>query len=155
MQVRMELTGPGWMRLTLAHGPRSVELIASYLNDTPRELLDALLRVLNGEREARVVLVEEPGEAVMRLRVLPGELLRIETYAPTEDGPPPGDPGEPVFRHTELAERFAARVWGELGRLLREHGEDGFHRHWGLGGFPRQEYDTLEALLRARDVLPG
>lgn len=151
----MGLVGPGWMRLMLTHGPQSVELIASYLNDTPRELLDALLRVLGREREARVILVEEPGEALMRLRVLPGELLRIETYAPTEDGPPPDDPGEPVFRHTEPAERFAARIWSELGRLLREHGEDGFHRQWGLRGFPRHEYDTLEALLRARDVLPG
>ncbi|HEX6911696.1 MAG TPA: hypothetical protein VF142_14940 [Longimicrobium sp.] len=85
---------------------------------------------------------------------MPGELLRIEVHGPGDDGPPPEPLGEPVFRHTEPAERFAARVLGAFDALLREGGEAEYARRWGLYPFPRGPYDALAQLLRDRG-LPG
>jgi hypothetical protein len=76
------------------------------------------------------------------------ELLRVEVYGPGEDGPPPDPLTDPVFRHTEPAERFAARVRHEFERALREHGEAGYERLWGLYPFPRRAYDALGDALR-------
>lgn len=149
MQVRLEMKGAGWMQLDLAHGPDEVGIFSGYLVDSPGDLLDALVRLLTAaETEARVLFNAEPGEWVLRMRMLPGRLLRVEVHGPGEDGPPPEPLGEPVFRHTEPAERFAARVWHEFHRLLREHGEDGYQRLWGMYPFPRRGYDALEAALR-------
>lgn len=154
MYVRLEFVGPGWMALSLSDGAHKVEIVASYLRDTPRDLLESLAQLLSGQREARILVNEEPAEWLLRLRLLPGELLRMEVHGPGGDGPPPEPLGEPVFRHTERAERFAARVLGEFERLLREGGEDGYRYHWGLYPFPRRAYDSLAHILRERDVLP-
>jgi hypothetical protein len=152
MQVRLNLEGHGWLTLSLAHGEQEVELVASYLRDTPRELLEALARLLRGGSEERIVFLQEPGEWLLRLRKLPGGLLRIEVYGPSEDGPIPEPLGEPVFRQTEPVERFAARVLGEFSRLLREGGEDEYARRWGLAPFPRRAYEALTSALGDRPV---
>jgi hypothetical protein len=150
MQVRLEFEGSGWMRVSLTHGGQAAELLASYLDDTPRELLEALVRLVRTGGEDRILFNEEPGERPLRLRVLSGGLLRIEVHPPGEDGPPPEPLGEPLFRHTEPAERFAARVAAEFARVLREGGEAAYRDRWGYP-FPRHAYDELTALLRQRD----
>ena len=155
MQVRLEFVGPGWMILSITHGQQAAQLVASYLRDTPRDLLEALVRVLHGEPEARILVEHEPDVSLLRLRLLPGELLRIEVHGPGDDGPPPEPLDEPVFRHTEPAERFAGRVLGELDGLLREGGEAGYGQRWGLHPFPRRPYDALAQVLRDRGLRPG
>ncbi len=155
MQVRITDLEAGWLTLSLVHGEQAVELVASYLRDTPRELLEALVRLLGGEPEARIFVEHEPDVSLLRLRMLPGELLRIEVHGPGNDGPPPEPLGEPAFRHTEPAERFAARVLGEFDRLLREGGEAGYERRWGLYPFPRRPYDALTHILCERGLRPG
>jgi hypothetical protein len=150
MQVRLEMDGAGWMRLLLTHGPQSIQLAASYLHDTPRELLEALTRLLSHTpQEERVAFLFEPDEWLLRLRPLAGGLLRIEVHGPGDDGPPPEPFGEPRFRHTEPADRFAARVFGEFQRVLGEGGEADYVHRWGLP-FPRRAYDALASVLRDR-----
>lgn len=155
MQVRITGLDAGWMTLSLAHGEQAAELVASYLRDTPRDLLEALVRLLHGEQEARILVEHEPDVSLLRLRLLPRELLRIEVHGPGDDGPPPEPLGEPVFRHTEPAERFAARVLGEFDRLLREGGEAGYLSRWCLYPFPRRACDALARVLRDRGLRPG
>jgi hypothetical protein len=155
MQARLELMGHGWLTLSLSHGEQAAELVASYLHDTPRELLEALVRLLSDEGEARVVFHQEPGEWLLRMRRFSGELLRIEVHGPSEDGPVPEPLGEPMFRHTEPAERFTARILGEFDRVLREGGEEGYARSWSLDPFPRRAYEALTHALRERGLRPG
>jgi hypothetical protein len=146
MQVRLDMEDAGWLTLTLVHGPQTVRIDGGYLVDSPRDLLEALVTLMaGGEREARVIFNQEPGEWVLRLRMLSGRLLRIEVHGPGEDGPP--EPlGEPVFRHTEPVERFASRVRDEFQRQLSEE----YDRRWGLSRFPRRAFDALGTALEIR-----
>lgn len=148
MQVRLDMEGEGWLTLTLTHGPQTVQIVGGYLVDSPRDLLDALVRLMaGGEREIRVIFNQEPGEWVLRLRMLSGRLIRVEVHGPGEDGPP--EPlGEPVFRHTQPVERFASTVWHEFQRQLSEGGEAEYDHRWGLYRFPRRAFDALAVALK-------
>lgn len=135
----------GWAELWISHGSQEGTILASYLRDSPAELLSGLVRLLRGSSEERVLFEGEPGLTVMRLRRLPGDLARIEVSGGPSEDDDPEDP--PWFRHTEPLTRFATRVHSEFGRLLRELGPDGYQRGWGMYGFPQRPFDDLGRLI--------
>jgi hypothetical protein len=155
MQLRLECEGEGWLTLTLAHGPQRAALLGGYLRDTPRELLESLVRLLNDSREERVLFDQEPDAWLLRLRILPGRLLRIEVHFMEGDVPPPDPPAELLFRHTEPADRFAACVFAEFERVVAEGVETDYGYWWGLHPFPCRALDSLGHVLRERNVIPG
>ena len=145
MQFRIASLEHGWAELVLTHGEQRAEIVASYLSDSPAELLSALVLLMRGSDEERVVFEGEPGRTVMRLRRLGGDLVRIEVSGgPGEDDDPAGPPW---FRHTEPLERLARRVHGEFARLLREIGAEGYRRGWGMYAFPERPFRELGRLL--------
>lgn len=155
MQLRLDFEGHGWLTLMLTHGPQRVELVGGYLLDTPADLLEAVLRLLRDGQEERVVFDQEPDLWLLRMRKLPGELLRIEVHFLEEVDPPAEELGEPLFRHTERAERFAAMLYAEYERLVGQGLEEDYGKIWGMYPFPRPALDLLAHVLRERSVIPG
>lgn len=145
MQFQVRSIQNGWAEFRISHGEQQGTIIASYLSDSPAELLAALSRLLQGSRDERVIFEGEPGVTILRLRQLPGELARIEVSGgPSQDDDPCGPPW---FRHTEPLPRFARRVHAEFARLLRELGPGGYQKAWVMYGFPHHPFDRLGQLL--------
>ena len=145
MKFQVRSLDQGWAELWLSHGEQEGTIIASYLSDSPAELLAALGRLIQGSREERVIFEGEPGVIVMRLRRLAGNLARVEiSGGPSEDDDPHG---QLWFRHTEPLPRFARRVYAEFKRLLDELGPAGYQKAWGLYSFPQRPFDELGKLL--------
>ncbi|HEV2733854.1 MAG TPA: hypothetical protein VGV85_03410 [Longimicrobiaceae bacterium] len=131
--------------LVLSHGEQRAEIDTSYPSDSPSDLLGALVLMMRGSDEERVVFEGEPGRTVLRLRRLGGHLVRIEVSGgPGDDADPSGPPW---FRHTEPLARFAGRVHDEFARLRREVGPEGHQRGWGIYGFPERPFRELARLL--------
>ncbi len=64
-----ELDGAGWATARIDHGNVSVDMTASYLHDSLRELANAVFRISRAlTAEQRVVFMDEPGEHQLTLR---------------------------------------------------------------------------------------
>ena len=153
MQVQLDFKGAGWLTFTLTHGPQSVALYGGYLLHTPRDLLRSLVHLLNDAPEERVFFDQEPARWMLRMRLLPGRLLRIEVHFAADDDPFSDPLGEPLFRHTEPAEAFATRVYREFERLVDAGLENDYGRLWDGQPFPRDVLDSLAHLLRKRTAI--
>lgn len=59
---------PGWLMLTFRSGPRRLEVKCSWLSDTPRDVLRALLRLVEVSGQADICSFDERFYHVFRLR---------------------------------------------------------------------------------------
>lgn len=66
-QLQYELHEHGWAAARICHGEVSVEMTASYLHDSLRELANAAFSISRGSAESRVVFMDEPGEHQLTL----------------------------------------------------------------------------------------
>ncbi len=147
MQFTLSLPGHGWAEANFVHGDQSYHVAISYLSDSPRELLSALVLVLRGSAAERVTFMEEPGENVLVLKRLPGDLVQIGIFYGEDWGQAKPDTDKPLFQHTMPLDRFARQVLGQFRHLLRELGPDGYEQRWRLHRFPQESFDRLQSLL--------
>lgn len=141
------VVGSGWADCTLADQDAEVTVLASYVAETPEELITAVARVVSSSSEARVDFEAEPtgyrlllrrdGDDVwMRLLRLPSrwsnDLAGTELWASRQ----------PV----DVLARAVVRCFDDVARAC---GEDGYHQRWHRP-FPRLELEALRAVWRAR-----
>ena len=148
MQTRLVLQADGWTGLRFSRGNERVEIQFSHVTDAPRQLLEALAALLRGAAEAEVVFLQEPGEVVLALKRLPGDLLHLKVFRGEDWGRADPSGPEPVFREKVPLPRFASQVLTEFDRVLREHGEAGYRQALRLYDFPTAAYNEVRALVR-------
>ena len=62
MRFDYKLDGAGWATATLSCDEQRIEMTVSYLHDSLKDMASAVLAILNGAVEVKVIFMDEPGE---------------------------------------------------------------------------------------------
>lgn len=151
VSISYQLTGEGWAECDVVVDDRLAStLIASHLSDALRDLLGAVVRILEGEAEATASFEDEPGEYRWRLIRLTPDRLQVRILAFPDMRDDPDDEGKVLVDAVCRLRTFAGSVYSASQRLLEKHGLEGYFDLWGME-FPMEKFETLERLLRQRE----
>jgi hypothetical protein len=151
INIKYNLGNHGWANVKLAKGLKNVTMTVSYLHDTLADFICAVNLLLKGAPEAKVLLMDEPGEHLIYLQSVDGVNLTIEVrwfkdWASwdliTEKE------YEVVFRAEDTVLNFATQVFTSAEHLLRQYGADRYKERWMEHDFPMNEYKRLKLLLK-------
>jgi hypothetical protein len=146
MRLNYGLHNAGWATVTLECTDQRVEMAASYLHDSLRDLALAAKSLRAGSPEVTVVFMDEPGEHELVLRRGDGDAVTVEVWWHDDwkSWKMSSSPGtRKLFGSTTVA-HVRGQVLSELQRLLRENGETGYREKWGEHAFPTEELRQLE-----------
>jgi hypothetical protein len=140
------LDGAGWATATAVVGGRDVAMTVSYLHDSLGQLADAILELEAGREEAAVVFMSEPGEHHLVFRRA-GDNVGVEArwfkdWASWGMYPP--DRYEVVAAGTSPFAVVREQVVAALGRVLAEHGVEGYKAKWVEHEFPVAAHERLK-----------
>ena len=146
MKRQEGLEESGWATVTVECGTERVEMAASYLHYTLRNLASAV-RDLSTTESQSVVFMDEPGEHHLLLRRVGDSIVELEVLW-FEDWKSwnlaAGPPMRKLAGSAPLPE-VRNQVISELSRLLKENGEEGYRKKWIEHDFPIEELRALEA----------
>jgi hypothetical protein len=160
MEFIYRLTGAGWAEARIADASSTATVTASYLSDALRDLLRAVLLLLEGAAEARCSWEEEPGEfrwvltragnGQVDLKILAFDDLWAAPDRKAEDGAQarfanePDDQGELLFLTSQPLGVLARAIADGAAAVLAEHGEEGYLAEWGLAAFPTADLVAIQ-----------
>jgi len=143
MRLHYGLEDAGWATVTLECTDQRVEMAASYLHDSLRDLASAARALVRGAAEVKVVFMDEPGEHEVILRRA-GEDVDVEVlwYEGLKSLRYDGEGKRKLLGRTSVA-HVRGQVLSELKRLLDENGEVGYQQKWVMHSFPAEEMHAL------------
>jgi hypothetical protein len=147
MHFEYKLNRAGWATATLECSGRTAEMTVSYLHDSLKDLLSALIALRDGAREVSVIFMDEPGEHRLTLtRIGDSEIqIVIDWFSDWQSW---GLPSRAPERVLECKTRFAdarGQVLSTVQALLEEVGEAAYKENWIEHEFPRAAYDDLRS----------
>lgn len=146
------LTGSGSSEASIADDSNAVMLTGiSYLSDALRDLVAAVIKLLEGGTRAEFSWPTEPGEYQWLLTCRRQLLsIRITRFAEWEQDRRTIDPGKSVLKLRCQLPDFASAVLAQLTELHSTLGPKGYKERWVANGFPLSEYERLTVLLGAK-----
>jgi hypothetical protein len=146
MRLKYSLEAHGWATVTLECSEQRVEMAASYLHDSLRDLASAARAVTRGAAEVKVLFMDEPGEHELIVRRTDEDTAELEVvwYDGWKSWGMYSGTGQRKLLATASVAHVRGQVFSELKRLLKEHGEDGYRERWGEHDFPLSEMRDLE-----------
>lgn len=146
MRLHYDLQDAGWATVTVECGDQKVEMTASYLHDSLRDLASAARALMSSETQATVVFMDEPGEHQMVLRRINDKEVDLEItwYDDWRSWKMHEGPGRRRLSGKTTIAHVRGQVLSELRRLLDENGETGYLGKWGQHPFPIAEMLDLE-----------
>jgi hypothetical protein len=146
MRLNYGLHNAGWATVTLECADQRVEMAASYLHDSLRDLASAAQALSAGASEVRVLFMDEPGEHELVLRRGTGDTVAVEVWWHDDwkSWKMSSSPGTRRLFGSSTVAQVRDQVVSELKRLLRENGETGYREKWVEHGFPAEELRQLE-----------
>jgi len=146
MRLNYGLEDAGWATVTLECGTQRVEMAASYLHDSLRDLTSAARALVDGAAEVKCVFMDEPGEHELIMRRARDGTVDVEIlwYEGWEGWGRRGDAGQPKLLGSTSIAHVRGQVLSELKRLFQEHGEAGYRKKWVAHDFPIVQMRELE-----------
>ena len=142
------LTGTGWSKCTISTDDISTTISASYLGDALGNLLSAILKLINGEKEATISFDEEPGEYRWRFKTTSDKIVHLTILEFDELwGNKPDSEGRKVFDTECQLRDLTAAVFNTAQKILLEYGEEGYIQKWIEHPFPIKQYETINKWL--------
>lgn len=142
IKVMCNLEGRGWFVLRISDGINEVDIKASYLSDSPADIISSVRTVLDGSRFARCSCQDEPGEHRF-IFDKNNEMINIRVLEFTKSfNKESNDIGNLIFEGTDNLYTFAKRIKRQYDRLLYNHGLEGYRSIWGYD-FPISELARL------------
>jgi len=71
------ITGPAWASVHIEWGASATDIVVELLTDAPRNLLEAIILLIDGAEESTCEWAYEPGETRWRLRRLENDLVEV------------------------------------------------------------------------------
>jgi hypothetical protein len=156
-KLTYNLRGAGWATVRIEDGRAHLDITASYLNDSLRELAEAARALASGADSARIVFMDEPGEIQLSLQRA-GDSLQYEARwfdDWSSRGIYPADKFRIVLSGTTTVRTFVDEVRTQLGVLLRDHGAAGYRMKWIEHPFPEELLLQLQRLSASRRRRPA
>jgi len=146
MRLNYALEDAGWATVSLECGEQRVEMTASYLHDSLRDLASAAKAIAAGRPEVRVVFMDEPGEHQLVWRRMAGDTVEVEVlwYDDWKSLELSNSKGVRKLLGATTVAQVRGQVLSELQRLLRENGEAGYREKWVEHDFPAEQLRELE-----------
>jgi hypothetical protein len=152
--IEYVLEGHGWAQGAIVLSGRRIGLDASYIHDTFKDIVEALLMACKGQEMVERVYFHEPtsthvhltladGRRVISLRRFPG--LRVPR-------PPLGNPGTLVAQGEVVLRQLVVDVILAGSRMIEAHGEQGYQQSWHHP-FPTRVFAELEEFRRKSVLL--
>lgn len=143
------LTGSGWSEAVISDGANEATLNnVSYLSDALRDLVTAIIKLLEGAKRAEFSWYGEPGEYQWLLtHRAPILSLRITWYRNWEHDRRPQDRGKTDLKVRCALRDFAIAVLAQLTEMYTTLGPKGYKERWIAHDFPLNEYRRLASLL--------
>lgn len=142
-----QLIERGWIKVTLITEDDEIEYEASYLSDSPNDLIIALALLLEGESETVCLWQDEPGEYrwvfkrqdnYFELKILQLE----ETFSRLNN-----ENAHVIFNGADNLVKFVHRVLREFNVIKIQHTVYGYRDLWGYE-FPSKEIERLRFALK-------
>lgn len=131
----------GWAEARIITDSGTWSNAVSYAIDSPRELAEAVLSLLNRAKSAKVAFINEPGEHQLRLERRKGEQLRaVVTW---HDDVFSKSTGEIVLEAETNMAQIHREVLRMLAALLRDMEANEYKRRWGHP-FPHDAFEKLK-----------
>jgi hypothetical protein len=155
LKINYKLGDYGWADVAISMdrryiGRRSLTMAASYLHDSLGDLVIAANLLANGEKEAKVLFMDEPGEHLMLLTSSDNVNLEIEirwfkdwaswNFTTEKEY-------EVAFSATDNVLNFSQEVFKNAKKILSSNGLDGYKEKWIEHDFPINEFNALEGFL--------
>src|SRR5260370_33483703 len=146
MRLHYGLEDAGWATVTLESADQRVEMAASYLHDSLRDLASAARALVGGAAEVRVVFMDEPGEHELIMRRASATAVDVEIlwHGHLESWKMEGGQGKRKLLGSTSVADVRGQILSELKHLLHENGEAGYRRKWVEHDFPVAEMRELE-----------
>ena len=151
LKIKYQLEQAGWATVTAWNGRESAKLTVSYLHDTLADLINAAIRVRNGEKEVHVLLMDEPGEHLIVFRSEDGVTINFEirwfedwaswNFVPEQEY-------KKVLSGIDTTENFLEEVFKNAESLLADNGIAGYKQKWIEHDFPIDLFNTLKSMLK-------
>lgn len=151
LKIKYNLGDHGWANVKFTNHLRGVNMTVSYLHDTLTDFIRAANLLLKDSKEAKVLLMDEPGEHMIYLQSTDNVNLNIEIRwfkdwaswdLATEKE------FETVFSTKDTIKNFSTQIFENATRILTDYGLEGYKAKWIEHDFPINEFDTLKRLLK-------
>ena len=143
-----KLTGRGWSECTVEIDNKSASLTASFLSDALTNLLDAVISIVQGNDEATVLFMEEPGEYRWLFKRMSEEKLSVQILWFDEASSNRSDLEGKVILETECRLRtFAGAILSASQQVLVMYGLEGYREKWVHHDFPMTSQAKLKEAL--------
>lgn len=145
------LDGAGWAVARFTGDSHDVYFDVSYLNDSLKDLCDALLELAGKDRfSARVFFVEEPGEYVLVLQK-DGDTLLTEIYWSDDwvflgPGQPPHPDRKIVYSENDSFTNFVSIICQGIEALRQRHTLEEYKQQWVEHEFPEAAFEGLKRI---------
>jgi hypothetical protein len=146
-RIRLSFEGHGWLDVRIHVDSIERRMHASYIRDTPLQMIEAANLFLKGIPEASFSFEEEPGEWRWLL-VRDGDSLSIRVIYFTDARRPSKRAGEEILRADVPAHTFARALKLAIDELTKDIGDEEYEKEWGRR-FPCEAYDRLTVLLKS------
>ena len=143
INLTINIVDHGWLEAVVNSDEHNACVTASYLTDAPANLLVAVAILVEGQREARCIWQEEPGEYRWVLR-REGNTIRIQilwfesTYSNQDDMQ-----GQVIFAGQDELIPFGESLIAAISKYSIEN----YKKIWGYD-FPLQEIDRLTVAVK-------
>ncbi|MEU4777769.1 hypothetical protein [Micromonospora sp. NPDC023633] len=144
--LKWALGGPGWAYFTWTSGEETLRLRTSYVGDALKDLLTATLDLKLGSSATFTHFLDEPhGHRMFFSSVADNtmyvEIVRFDDLF-TDNNRWAG--GVPCWDGEVSVPHFIEAVQDMAMAVLKEHGEDGYHKSWIEAPFPTRELALLQ-----------
>ena len=146
-----KLTGHGWADATISDGVTEAQLTASYLSDALRDLVEAVVSLMQGADRAMCLWLGEPWEHHWILERQGDDVGVTIVWFDYPCSQSLNERGKVIFSTRCGLRKFAMILLNQLWQLLKDWGIDGYRTRWGHA-FPMVEYRTLEEMIRNYSV---
>jgi hypothetical protein len=148
LEIDYRVERAGWALAKISDGEETIEMAASYLHDTLKELAESTLQIINGTKNARVVFMDEPGEYQFKLERSSNEDIKFCVYW-FDDweswGMHPSDKFKEVLSGICTIKRLKQQVTNVLWNIQKNMGEEKYKELWCKHEFPSELYKKLNA----------
>ncbi|MEM9679569.1 MAG: hypothetical protein AAF901_04530 [Bacteroidota bacterium] len=150
IDFQYNLGNAGWADAAISAGDDSATMTVSYLHDSLGELTNSMNLLLKGDKESKIIFMDEPGEHLMSLINSDDNKLEIEVrwfddwaswdmHSKKEY--------EVVFKRTTSLYDFANKVCNNLDQIYINEGTEGYKEKWVKHEYPLNAYLKLKKLL--------
>jgi len=148
VKFTLDLISRGWFSIKLSNGLNEVEINASYISDSPANIISSVRTVLNGFNFSTCICQDEPGE----YRIIfdkDNDLVNIKVLEfPNSYSKQPNSNGKLIFEGTERVDVIAREIKQQYDRLLYNYGIEGYQAIWSYE-FPLGELSLLKESIEA------